>query len=206
MPWRKAWTITWTYQHPLTHARKTSAITYWTVLEETQIPCHTARKNLSFLNVYLLCSFIQCRPSVKKKRVKIELRGETLLNHYISLYRGGRGEGANEKTYAAQSVGSRKCHGNRVKKAHSNVTFRRKLKALSFCICSLLFACGSVRHFYPPFLFFSTPPKPPHHPHSFWKLTLLRFLLFLCVRSFYLNSFYVFWLWLPIITLRASVT
>lgn len=103
-----------------------------------------------FLNVYLLCSFIQCRPSVKK-RVKIELRGETLLNHYISLYRGGRGEWVNEKTYAAQSVESRKRHGNRAKKAQSNVTFRRKLTALCLYLFTSLcvWVCKTLLPFFP---------------------------------------------------------
>ena len=39
----------------------------------------------------------------------MELGGETLLNHYISVV---GGDEANEKTCNAHSEGPRKCHGN----------------------------------------------------------------------------------------------
>ena len=127
--------------------------------------------------------------AANKKEGEMELRGETLLNHYISMVRWGRevgwGEEANEKTCSAHSEGPRKCHENweKKKKTHTHththtdtdVTTRRKLGTVSFCICSVSLR-ESVRHFLPlpfPFLMPTTTTTPKHFgklksPHFFY--------------------------------------
>jgi hypothetical protein len=141
---------------------------------------------MSLSSVFFYTMSTEC-----KKRVKIELRGETLLNHYISLYRGGRGEGGKWENVAAQSVGSRKCHGKRErekkKKAQSNATFRRKLRAISFCICSLSLRVDLL-------LSSSFPPLPdPPPPHQFFLKANFTKMSFISLRTKFLSdSLFVF--------------
>jgi hypothetical protein len=145
----KAWTITWTYQHAPVHISNQPL----NCVAGSSKPRHTIRETIvsspsSSMSVF--CSFIQCRPSVRK-RSENRVEGETLLNHHNSLYGEGGSRGGPSKECRVEQM---------PQQSH--------IKALSSLYLFSLFVWESARHFCSYFPFFPAPPKSPTPPPIFF--------------------------------------
>lgn len=159
-----------------------------------------------FFNVYLLCSFIQCRPSVQKKgenRVEGWDAFKSLHQSVQGWQRGGgKWENVRRTECRIEEMPRKQSKKKHAATSHLDGSSEPFLFVSVHSLC--VWICKTLLPSFP--LPFCPSLTPYHHLPFFLKANFTKISFIPAGTKFLSHSFYVFWLWLPIITLRASVT